>query len=114
MGGRCESSDRHANRNLKPLHVAMRREDVLAEARSMVEDLEAWELIEVDDEAFTLVCTRAGSLLSAAARITIRVDGPEGIPSAVLTVDSRSDGRGLSRDRANVVEFVRPFERRIC
>ena len=101
----------------------------------MVEDLARWTLLGADEEGLgadeeglgadeeglgadeeggTLECTRAGGLLRATSRITIRVDGPEGIPSAVLSVGSRSEGRGLSRDRANVVELVRPFERRVC
>ena len=114
MAGHCESSAAHASHDLRPLHVAMRCEELFAEARSMVEDLQAWTLLEVDEDGGILECSRAGGFLRAASRITIRVDGPEGIPSSVLTVVSRSEGRRMSRDRANVLEFVRPFGRRVC
>ena len=80
----------------------------------MVADLTAWELVSEDPEARVLVCRRKGGFLRGDALITVRVDGPEGIPSATVTVRSETSGGLLARDRQNVQEFSRPFHRRVC
>jgi hypothetical protein len=53
-------------------------------------------------------------LLGAPSRITITVEGPEGIPSATVNVKSVTAHGLRSRDRANVAEFLEPFRRRVC
>ena len=110
--GSFETSDEHKSEELRPLRVAVRREDVYAEARSQVADL-GWSVLSADDSALVIRCERRGGLLGGAARVTITVEGPEGIPSATVHVRSESDGSLFSRDRSTVLEFLRPFRRRI-
>jgi hypothetical protein len=98
---------------LRPLRVAVRKEDVYAEARNMVADLDGWKLVEADERALVLRCERKGGPLSAPARVTISVEGPDGIPSATVNVESQSAGGLFSRDKANVAEFLEPFGRRV-
>lgn len=109
-----ETSPDESKANLQPLRVPTLAPDIYQEAKDMVADLERWTLVSADDDALTLVCERAGGLLSAASRVTIRVEGPEGIPSATVHLRSESGGGLRSRDRANVAEFLEPFRRRVC
>jgi hypothetical protein len=114
MGGSFESDDRHADQSLRPIRVPARREDIYGEAKDMVADLAGWELVREDAAAGLLVCRRAGGFLRGEAVITIRVEGPEGIPSSTVLVRSETRGGLLPRDRRNVQEFSRPFHRRVC
>jgi hypothetical protein len=111
--GSFQTSDEHGRPELRPLRVAMRREDLFAEARTMVEDLDGWTLVRADEEGLALHCERKGGLLGGTARVTLSVEGPDGIPSATLTVRSESEGGLLSRDKAVVAEFLTPFARRV-
>jgi len=111
--GAFETSDGHKSEELRPLRVAVRREDVYAEARSQVDDLPGWSVLSTDDAALVIRCQRRGGFLGGAARVTITVEGPEGIPSATVNVRSESDGGLLPRDRSRVLEFLRPFRRRV-
>jgi hypothetical protein len=106
-----ESRDEEPDERLRPMRVAVRREDVYAEAKDMVADL-GWKLVRADDAALELVCERAGGFLRAEARITVKVDGPEGIPSATVTVRSES-ASAFARDKENVRAFLEPFRRRV-
>ena len=112
--GSFETDEQHSNPSLKPLRVASRREGIYAQAKEMVADLDGWTLESCDDEQLVLVCERKGGLLGGTSRITIRVEGPEGIPSATIHVRSESSGGLRSRDKANVLEFMKPFHRRVC
>jgi hypothetical protein len=116
MGGTFQTSDEQSNPSLKPLRVASRKEGVYEEAKNMVTDLAGWTLVRADDAAMTIVCTRKGGLLGGASTITITVEGPEGIPSAIVSVKSDTQGGlpGAARDRQNVLEFLKPFHRRVC
>lgn len=109
-----ETSDGNARAELRPLRVAMRREELFAEARTMVEDLPRWRIERADESALELVARRAGGLLAGEATVTIRVEGPEGIPTSTLHVASRSRGGLLSNDKGVVLEFLTPFTRRVC
>ena len=108
-----QTSDDQARAELRPLRVAMRREDLFAEARTMVEDLPAWKLERADEDALELHCSRSGGLLGGTAAVTLRVEGPEGIPSSTLHMSSTSSGGLLARDRNVVLEFMTPFARRV-
>ena len=108
-----QTHDGAARDELRPLRVALRREELFAEARTMVEDLADWRLVRADDAKLELHCERKGGLLSSTARVTIRVDGPEGLPSSTLTVSSESSGGLLARDKSVVLEFLTPFRRRV-
>lgn len=114
MARSFETDDSNPNQHLRPLRVATRGENVFDEAKNLVDDLPKWELVRVDAARKVLTCRRAGSLLSGAATVTIRVEGPEGIPSCTVHVRSESNGGLRSRDRANVAEFMKPFHRRVC
>lgn len=107
-----ETTDDESDPVLRPMRVAVRREEVFAEARDMVADLEAWSVVREDAQALELHCERAGGLLSGRARIRIRVEGPEGIPSATVTL--RCEASGLfARVRHVTREFMAPFRRRV-
>jgi hypothetical protein len=108
------TSDGHARAELRPLRVAMRREELFAEARTMVEDLPGWKLERADEDALEIVARRAAGFLGGESTITIRVEGPEGIPSATLNVTSTTAGGLFSSDKNVVLEFMTPFTRRVC
>jgi hypothetical protein len=110
--GEFETRDDHADPALRPLRFAVRREEVYAEAKTMVADL-GWTLVRADDERLELSCERRGGFLANPAKITIRVEGPEGIPSATLSARSETQGGLRARDRKNVREFLDPFRRRV-
>jgi hypothetical protein len=105
------SRDEDPDPRLRPMRVAVRREDVFTEAKDMAADL-GWTVVECDAAALRLVCERAGAFLRSPARITIEVEGPEGVPSATVTVRSESAG-AFARDRENVRAFLEPFRRRV-
>lgn len=109
-----ETSEGQARAELRPLRVAMRREELFAEARTMVEDLPRWTLERADEAALELTARRAGGFLGGQATVKIRVEGPQGIPSATLHVASSSSGGLLANDKAVVLEFMTPFTRRVC
>ena len=115
MGGSFATSDEHSRLELKPLRVAIRKEDVYAEARNLAADLPGWRIVSADDERQVLVCERRGGVLSGTSTVTITFEGPEGIPSTTVNARSVSTGGlpGLARDRAAVLEFMRPFHRRV-
>ena len=112
--GQFETSDSNSHMNLKPLRVPSTQDGIYGEAKEMVEDLPDWTLKSADDEKRILVCQRKGGLLSGEATITITVEGPDGIPSSIVNCKSESSGGLMSRDKANVLEFMRPFHRRVC
>lgn len=112
--GSFETDESHSNPSLKPLRVASRREGIYEQAREMVEDLDGWAIVSADEETRVLTCERKGGLLGGTATITIRVEGPEGIPSTTVHVRSETAGGLRSRDKANVLEFMKPFHRRVC
>ena len=112
--GSFATSDSNSHANLQPLRVPTLQPDIYSAAKEMVEDLADWDLTSCDDKAFTLICKRGGGFLSGEATITITVEGPEGMPSSTVNCRSESSGGLLSRDKANVMEFMRPFHRRVC
>ena len=114
MGKSFATSDSHPQMNLQPLRVPILQRDVFSAAKELIDDLPDWTLDSADEESLTLVCTRAGGALSGASRITITIEGPEGMPSSTVNCRSESEGGLLSRDKKNVLEFMRPFHRRIC
>lgn len=114
MGGSFATSDSHSQFHLKPLRVASRREDVFQEACNLAHDLPGWHVDREDAPTGTLVCSKKGGVFSSAATLTIRVEGPDGIPSATVHARSDSEGGLLSRDRANVLHFMKLFHRRVC
>jgi len=114
MAGSYETRDDQSDPALRPIRVPVLPPDVYRAACEMVDDMEAWTLKSSDEEALTLVCERDRGFLGGRATITIRVEGPEGVPSSTVHVRSESTGGLLAKDKANVVEFNRPFHRRVC
>ncbi len=112
--GAFESSDQHSDPHLKPLRVPTRHKDIYAAAKEMVDDLPGWTLVNADDDAGVLSCRRKARMLGGESTVTIRVEGPDDIPNATVTLKSETNGGMLSHDKKNVLEFMRLFYRRVC
>ncbi len=112
--GVFETSDQHGDPALRPIRVPVRADDLYGSAREMVDDLKAWRVVAQDEAARTITCERDRGFLGGKATITIRVEGPDGVPSSAVHVRSESQGGLLAKDKANVVEFNKPFHRRVC
>lgn len=110
---RFETSDDHPKRWHQPVRVPRNKKDVFGAAKEMVDDLSPWKVRAIDDEALTITCERKNGLLSGTSTIVIRVDGPDGIPNSATHCSSESTGGVLSRDRANVQEFIQKFWMRV-
>lgn len=110
--GAFESSADSSSPLLRPLSVAMRREELYSEARDMVADLAGWKLVRADDAALALHCERAGGLLGGSARVTVMIEGPDGLPSSTLRLRVESSGL-LGREKSVAREFMEPFTRRV-
>lgn len=115
MGGSFATSDEHARPELRPLRVAIRKEDVFAEAKNLAGELPGWRILSMDDQRLAIVCERRRGALSGASTVTLTFEGPDGIPSTTVNVRSTTRGGfpGFARDRANVLEFMRLFHRRV-
>jgi hypothetical protein len=109
-----ETHESHDKPELRPLHIARRREGLYEAAKEMVEDLSNWTLVSADDAATTLHCERKGGLLGGTSKVTVRVEGPDGMPSSTLHVRAEAQGGLLSNEKAVVLEFMKPFTRRVC
>lgn len=113
MGSSFETSDGHAQAHLRPLRVAMRADQVFEEARNLAHDLPGWTIQSADEARRVIVCRRRKRFLSGESTVTIRCEGPEGVPSTVVHVRSETGGGVLARDKSNVLEFLVPFQRRV-
>lgn len=116
MGGSFATDDQHSHLNLQPLRVASAKAGVYQEAKNLASELPGWEVVQADDERLVLTCLRKGGALSGTSTVTIKVEGPDGIPSSTVNVQSVSSGGlpGFARDKANVMEFMKLFHRRVC
>ena len=108
-----ETSDSHSDRRHRPLRVSTRKEHVYREAKELIEFLPGWELVSEDAGSGKLECRRRGGFLSGTATIVVHVDGSDEHPTTTVNVRSESAGGLLSRDRANVAEFLARFTRRV-
>ncbi len=108
-----ETSDSHAQPHFKPLRVAMRADAVWSAAREQAEDLPGWTVVNADENARTVVCKRRKRFLSKEATITITCTGAGDLPSTTVSVRSETIGGFVARDKANVLEFLVPFQRRV-
>lgn len=114
MARSFETDDAQSIPHLRPLRVATRGGSIFDEAKNLVEDLPGWELVSADGAKRVIVCRRAAGFLAGPATVTIRIEGPEDLPSCTVRVRSESNGGLRSRDRAIVAEFMKPFHRRVC
>jgi hypothetical protein len=110
------TSDEHAHFHLKPLRVPIIKQNVYEEARNLASELPGWSVVEADDARLVLRCARAGNALAGTARVTITIEGPDGIPSSTVHLVSESEGGvpGFASARKAVLEFMKPFHRRVC
>jgi hypothetical protein len=115
MGGSFATSDAEKNLDLRPVRVPQRLEEVWAEARNLAGELPGWRILEADEARRILVCERRGGFLVSASRVTLSFESPAGIPSTTVNARSESAGgfRGVSRDRAHVLEFMKLLHRRV-
>lgn len=109
-----ETSDRNPTPDLRPLRVATRKENLWSEVKEMVADLGNWTVVSADDANLVLVCERKGGLLGGASKVTIRVDGPDGMPSSEVNLRAEGQGGLFGGEKAAVAEFLKPFIRRVC
>lgn len=109
-----QTSDSQASAELQPVRVAALAAGVFEEARTLAGELPGWRVLEADEPSGRIVCSKENGLLRGKACITILVQAPPGIPSTTVHVQSESSGGLLDADRANVAQFVRLFQRRVC
>lgn len=114
MGSVFETREDAPDERLRPLRVPIRSDQVFESVREMIADLDGWEVVSSDERERVLTCRKRAGLLGGTATITIRCEGPEGLPSTVVHVRSTSEGALVARDRAHVLEFLTPFTRRVC
>ncbi len=114
MGGSFETTDDAPSPSLQTLRVAALKDGIWQEALNLVEDLPGWKVLAVDEPRGAITCQRDRGVLGGKATVVITVSGPEGMPSTTVHLKSESDGGLLSRDKANVAEFLKPFHRRVC
>lgn len=110
--GRFQTDAAAGSKWHRPVAVPQGREGVFSSVRELLEDLPGWDVTEVDEGACTVRVAKANGFLGGTSRITIRVEGPDGIPSSETHVTSESDGL-LSRDKQNVATFVRKLFMRV-
>lgn len=108
-----ETRDDHAGRWHQPIRVPTLKADVLSAAREMCDDL-GWRVVGVDEDRCAITCERRNGPLSGTSTIVVSVEGPDGIPSSTVHARSETSGGVLSRDKANVTEFVKKFTMRVC
>lgn len=114
MGSSFSTNDAHEHPGLRPVRVPIRKESVFEEAKNLASELPGWRVESADERTLVIVCERAGGVVAPASKVTIRVEGPEGLPSAIVHCTSESRGGVFARDRRNVQEFMTPFHRRVC
>jgi hypothetical protein len=111
--GRFESSDSHGSLELQPLRVPQPKGDMYSTAKELVEALPDWSILSENEEQGLIVCERKARALSAKSKVTIKIEGPDGIPSTTVTMVSESEGGLLGGDKKNVNEFMKLYRRRV-
>ncbi|MDZ4775122.1 MAG: hypothetical protein SGI72_18545 [Planctomycetota bacterium] len=114
MRAMFETSDAHAGAHLKPLRVPMRADAVFEAVCEQAADMSGWTIQSSDAALRTIVAKRRKRFLSGEATITIRCTGEADLPSTTVNIRSETNGGFIGRDKANVLEFLVPFERRVC
>lgn len=112
--GVFETSDQNGSRSLQPVRVPTLKQDIFGQARELCSDLDAWDVVEIDEANLKITCRRSNGFLGGTSHISVWVEGPEGIPSSTTHIRSESTGALLPRDKSNVAEFVKKFTMRVC
>jgi hypothetical protein len=89
------------------------KDGIYQAAKELIDDLPGWTLVSEDEEQGELRCERAARFLTGKSDVTVKVEGPEGVPSTTVTLSSVTDGGLRSPDKANVQEFMKLFLRRV-
>lgn len=110
--GRFQTDAAAGSKWHRPVAVPQGKEGVFGSVRELLDDLPGWSVTDVDEAAWTVRVSKPNGFLGGTSRITIRVDGPDGIPSSETHVTSESEGL-LSRDKKNVATFVRKLFMRV-
>ena len=113
MASSFESSDSHGQQHLKPLRVPSLRDGIYSTAKELIDDLPGWQLVGEDEATGTLTCERKARPLSGTSKVTVKVEGPEGVPSTTVTLKSETEGGLRKCDKANIIEFMKLFHRRV-
>ena len=111
--GRFESSDSNGALEQQPLRVPRLKDGIWQTAKELIDDLPQWSLVREDEAKGELVCERRARFLSAKSTVTIRISGPDGVPSTTVALVSESGGGLLPGDKKNVVEWMTLFRRRV-
>jgi len=111
--GRFESTDSAGSLELQPLRVPQLKDGIFSTAKELVDDLPQWTLVSEDESAGTIVCERKARALSSKSTVTIKIEGPDGVPSTTVSLVSESQGGLLGGDKKNVQEFMKLFRRRV-
>tara|TARA_R110002126_G_scaffold25583_3_gene87469 strand:+ start:15347 stop:15688 length:342 start_codon:yes stop_codon:yes gene_type:complete len=111
--GSFETAESNSNRWHQPVRVPSEKSGIFGAAKEMAEDMPGWKLESVDEERLEIHSTRANGALGGTSKITVRVEGPEGIPNSSTHCRSESSGGFLSRDKKNVAEFIQKFWMRV-
>jgi hypothetical protein len=108
-----ETDERRDSPSQRPVRVAKGKRETYSAALELCEDL-GWRLVDSDPGKPSFRCERKNGFLGGSSTIEVWIEGPDGIPSSVTHVRSRSTGALLPRDRSIVREFVRKFTMRVC
>ncbi|MAG62930.1 MAG: hypothetical protein QGI93_05950 [Planctomycetota bacterium] len=111
--GKFETDEDHPGRWHRPVCVPIGKEDVFGSALEMLEDLSRWSVRSVDKDGLSATYERNNGPLRGTSTIVVRVEGPDGLPNSQTHCSSQSDGALLSRDKANVAEFIQKFWMRV-
>ncbi len=111
--GRFETSEQASARWHQPVRVPRVKSDIFGAAREMAADMPGWVLTKVDEDALCIEATKKNGLLGGTSTIQVRVEGPDEIPNSATHCCSESSGALLSRDKANVAEFIQKFWMRV-
>jgi hypothetical protein len=96
-----ETDDQSARPHHRPVRVAKGKHETYSAAVELCEDL-GWSLVATDPARPSLKCERRNGFLGGKSTIEVWIEGPEGIPSSITHVRSRSEGALFPRDRSIV------------
>lgn len=111
--GRFETSLDASARWHQPVRVARVKADIFAAACELAADMPGWSVVETNEADLRLVATKRNGFLGGVSSIEVWVEGPDGIPNSTTHCASHSTGALLSRDRANVAQFIQKFWMRV-
>ena len=70
-----QTKDEHQGRWQRPVRVPARKQDIFGAAREMCDDLESWQVLNVDEKTLRITCEKKNGLLGGKSRIQVWVFG---------------------------------------